>query len=163
MNRTVVGLIVISCIILGVGAGVMMYVMDSASRNNTSTMTETEKTESEPQAMGVIRGSLTYPSEVVPDDLIVYAVDTTTGETFSTNEHLSGSQFTYGVGFRLEVPVGTYYLYGETAQMSGKAYYNEFITCGASVECSDMSKIAVTVTADKETDGIIVGDWYNVE
>ena len=63
MNRTVVGLIVIGCIILGVGAGAMMYFMDSASRNNTSTTTETEKAESEPQAMGVIRGSLHTPQK----------------------------------------------------------------------------------------------------
>ena len=112
--------------------------------------------------MGTITGSLTFPSEGIPADMMVHAVNLDTGKEYTTMEQLKGSEYTYGVGYSIEVPAGRYNVYGMTSQMSGtKAYYNKFITCGMSVECTDTSKIEVTVEAGENVADITVGDWWS--
>ena len=114
------------------------------------------------EEMGVISGSLTFPSEGIPDDMMVHAVNLDTGKEYMTTKQLKGDQYTYGIGYSIEVPAGRYNVYGMTERMSGtKAYYNKFVTCGMSVECTDTSKIEVAVEAGEKVTDATVGDWWN--
>jgi hypothetical protein len=129
--------------------------------NNTSNENANEEVTVE---TGTIVGSLTYPAEAIPTDMEVHAVNLDTGKEYTTNEHLEGSQYQYGIGYRIEVPVGRYNVYGTTAALSGtKAYYNQVIVCGIKVECTDTTKVEVVVEANKDTADATVGDWWTIE
>jgi hypothetical protein len=82
-----------------------------------------------------------------------------------------------GIGFKLNyraasyeinLPAGTYYLYATfprgkapTPDMEGlKAYYNDFVKCGMSVNCTSKKPIAIKVKPGQIVRGITVGDWY---
>lgn len=112
---------------------------------------------------GTIEGSLSFPSEGIPDDLEVCAEDTTTKQALCTNQHLKDAKYKYGEGYQLEVPAGSYYVYAQTPsyQSGYKAYYNEFVTCGLSVDCQSHKLIEVSVEASSFVTGIDPEDWYN--
>lgn len=111
---------------------------------------------------GTISGSLTYPSEGIPEDLVVYALNLDTNKEYYTKEHITDAHYQYGTGYKVSVPEGRYYVYGIVASSpQSKAYYDEFVRCGMNVNCSDTSKVEVKVEADKETTNVMVGDWYN--
>ena len=134
----------------------------SQSDATTEETEQTDQTELSQIETGTISGSLTYPSEMIPEDVVIYAENIETGEQFSTNEHITGDNYQYGSGYQLAVPAGTYYVYGErTSVPDWKAYYNKYITCGVSVECTDTTKIEVVVTANQATTDITVGDWWS--
>jgi hypothetical protein len=123
-------------------------------------VTEDESEQDEVVQEGSISGPLTYPSESIPDGLVIHAQNIDTNEEFSTNEHLSDSRFP-SKGFELTVPEGRYYVYGTLASDPGyKAYYNKVIECGIRVECTDTTNIEVVVRSDEETQGVTVGDWW---
>lgn len=141
------------------------------SATNTSKTSETPKKSSEaandttPIAKeGTIVGSLTYPSEGIPPSVEVHATNIATNEDFYTKDHLSGSLYKYGVGYKLSVPVGQYYVYAiKAAGAEERAYYDNFAECGfANYDtCKNPEeKITVTVESNKETKDILVGDWY---
>ncbi len=115
---------------------------------------------------GIIEGSLTYPSQGIPTDIQIVAEDITTGKTFQTTDQITDTKYTYGKGFKLTVPIGSYYVYGTHQGFNGtdgkqwKAYYNQFVVCGMSVDCKDYTKVIVKVEAEKTTAPIMVGDWY---
>lgn len=147
---------------------------DSAKNNSATTSDTAKKDEksTEPTTdtdqiagKGTIVGSLTYPSEGIPPSVTVYATNIKTNEEFSTGEHLSGSQYKYGVGYKIEVPAGDYYVYAVKAPGSDqRAYYDNFAECGfANYDtCKDAEKkIVVSVQPDQNTKDILVGDWYN--
>ncbi|MFZ1301166.1 MAG: hypothetical protein WAQ27_01125 [Candidatus Microsaccharimonas sp.] len=131
---------------------------------NTTQTTESTKDESDEAVKdGTISGSLTYPSEAIPDDFVVYAQNLDTNKEYSTSEQLDGAQYTYGKGFSVKVPAGRYYVYGVlTSDPDKKAYYNQVIVCGIKVECTDTTKVEVTVKADEDTSGVTVGDWWSL-
>lgn len=127
--------------------------------------TELKQTEAELATQGTIVGSLTYPSEVIPPGLEVFAENIETGEVFSTVEQLQDSRYRYGVGYRLSVPTGKYYVYGALPDMKDqRAYYNNAVECelagvpwGA---CEDeYTRIVVNVGTDAETDDIMIANW----
>lgn len=141
---------------------------DPAAKNDSTLTTEKDsnKNESSPEPKsikeGSIGGSLTYPSEGIPDDLVVYALNLDTNKEYFTKDHIKDSQYQYGVGYKISVPEGKYYVYGKLdSNPKSKAYYNEFVKCGMSVACKDYSKIVVNVEAGKEVMNVTVGDWYN--
>lgn len=132
--------------------------------------------------IGVIEGSLTYPSEGIPDSLVIHATDIDTGKEYSVN--YSDIAAESAGEYSLEVPAGSYYVYGTVplSQFSNikdgqsvtqyRAYYDLYVKCktsattaAASEACSsyDKSKAVVTVVDGKTTSGITVGDWWNIE
>lgn len=135
---------------------------ESSKTSTAQSDTTTSATNTQVVADGSINGSLLYPSEAIPADLEVHAVNLDTDKEYSTKEHINSTEYKYRVGFKLSVPAGRYYLYATLPSSPGtKAYYNEFVRCGASVSCKDYTKIEVKVEVGKETTDVIVGDWYN--
>jgi len=109
---------------------------------------------------GTIEGSLSFPSEGIPEDLQVCAQNQDTKELYCTNEHIQDSKYTYGFGYTLDVPAGIYLVYASVPNMDYKAYYSEFVTCGLSVDCSSHETIPVEVKAGETTSDVDPQDWY---
>ena len=137
----------------------------TTDHNTTSTTDETKKDTIELAEDGAIVGSLTYPSEGIPADVQVTAVNLETNQEYTTLEHLSGSQYRYGTGYRIAVPAGDYYVYasGGEAFADQRAYYTNFVECGFAFGACENSeeRIVVTVEPGKDTKDIMAGDWYN--
>lgn len=113
------------------------------------------------QDTGIITGSISYPGEQIPADLIVCANNINTLQQTCTSEHISSDNFTYGVGYELELPPGDYEVYAMlTQQNQTKAYYSEFVTCGLQANCSSHDPIIVSVESDQIITNINPGDWY---
>ena len=128
---------------------------------NTATPLLTPTPTIPPEKTGTIEGSLSYPSEGIPEDLIVCAENTVTEQSFCTSQHLKNSKYTYGVGYKLEVVEGVYLVYAKLPNEEQLAYYSEFVTCGLSVNCPSHKPIEVTVTGGETTTDVDPADWYN--
>jgi len=116
------------------------------------------------QNTGIIEGSLSFPAEVIPVDMKVCAQSQTTNQTYCTTTHISDPKFTYGIGYQLEVPAGQYYVYATVSAFGDyKAFYNEFVVCGLSVDCTDTTVIAVNATAGQTITGVDPQDWYHYQ
>lgn len=112
---------------------------------------------------GIITGSLSYPSEGIPESMKVCALNLTSAQEYCTSEQIKGKkdEFLYGLGYKLEVPLGEYHVYAFlSGQPEVKAYYSEFVTCGLKYDCPSHQPIKVTVKGGKITDKIDPGDWY---
>lgn len=131
-----------------------------------STFTEPEPTPATDSAIpllassGSISGSVSFPSEGIPQ-MEVCAEDTTTKETICTTEIQEDNSYSSGMGYVLEVPAGTYYVYAKLPNDSYKAYYNEFVTCGLQASCPSHKLIPVEVGLDQHVTQIDPQDWYN--
>ena len=125
-------------------------------------ITEVEKE----RGVGVITGSLGYPSEGIPENMEVCAVEFGAMGAHCSNEHLKDVSFTYGVGYRLTLPAGEYYVYAYLPNLPDatgqiyKAYYSEFVTCGMDVSCTSHEPIKVTVKQGEVTQNVDPQDWY---
>jgi hypothetical protein len=111
---------------------------------------------------GTIEGALSFPSEGIPENMEVCAESMTGSPVACTKEHIKSSEYTYGEGYKLSVPPGEYYVYASIPDFNNgyKAYYNEFVKCGLSVDCPSHDKIAVTVPVGETVKGIDPQDWY---
>jgi hypothetical protein len=168
-STQVVIIVILIAALLG-ALGFILWQNVIANKQDTVSNTETnngsnENTNEEVVVeTGTIVGSLTYPSEAIPSDMEIHAVNLDTGKEYTTSEHLKGSQYQYGIGYRIEVPVGRYHVYGTLPEFAAtKAYYNQVIVCGIKVECTDTTAIEVVVVANKDTADATVGDWWTVE
>jgi len=122
---------------------------------------ENEQAKEEENKTGTIEGSLSYPSESIPEDMKVCAVNIMTSKETCTSKHLKSSQYTNGTGYKLEVPVGTYNVYASTSLMPNyKAYYSEAVTCGLESACTSHKPLSVKVSVDKTTSKVDPADWY---
>ena len=116
---------------------------------------------------GTIEGSLSFPSEGIPSELTVCAEDTSTKKKYCTKKHLQNEKYTYKVGYKIKAPAGKYLVFAYLPSGSDgypadyRAYYNEFVTCGLSVDCASHKPIVVTVKAGKTTSDIDPQDWYD--
>lgn len=125
-------------------------------------ITEIEKE----RGVGVITGSLGYPSEGIPENMEVCAVEVAGMAAHCSNEHLKDKAFTYGVGYRLTLPAGEYYVYAylpnlpDATGQTYKAYYSEFVTCGMDVSCTSHEPVKVTVRQGEVTEKVDPQDWY---
>ncbi len=110
---------------------------------------------------GVITGSLSYPSDFMPN-LEICAVDIKTNESYCTYQMIQGPDFTYGYGYRLEVPAGNYQVYSKINDQfeDYKAYYSEFVKCGGEYTCTNHAPITIQVSADETVRKIDPVDWY---
>lgn len=109
---------------------------------------------------GIIEGSMSFPGEGIPSYIEVCAENQSTKEVLCTSKHISNPKYTYGVGYVLEVPAGSYYVYALDPNKDYQAYYSEFVTCGLSVDCSSHELILVEVKAGETVSGIDPQDWY---
>lgn len=121
---------------------------------------------------GSISGRLTYPAEGIPRDLDICVVKVGNAKAAICSK--SGAAILRAEGVRFKVnranatysvtlPSGSYYIYATTGEMPGhKAYYNEFVRCGMSVDCRSTERIRLTVRPGKTVTGIMVGDFWNV-
>ena len=111
---------------------------------------------------GIITGPLSFPSEHIPEQMIVCAQEIETEVEFCTEDKIQQENFINGVGFLLEVPIGDYYVYAFLPESpDNKAYYNEFVTCGLDVDCESRENIVVTVSKNEIVEEIMPHDWYN--
>jgi hypothetical protein len=117
---------------------------------------------------GVIEGSLSYPSEFIPDDMTICAENLATQKIYCTSKHLQGKKYQYKMGYKLEAPPGDYHVfaqlpdparYGADYAKDYRAYYSEFVKCGMSVNCKDHTPIVVTVKSGATTSGVDPWDW----
>lgn len=138
----------------------------TAPTTTTPTVTTPEKkteapTKKEEARKGTIEGSLSYPSESIPEDMKVCAEDIVTTKQYCTDTQIPDQKYTYGEGYKIEVPASSYYVFATTKIMGDyKAYYSEFVTCGLSVDCLSHQPIKVTVEAGQTTSNIDPQDWY---
>ena len=111
---------------------------------------------------GFIEGSLGYPSNYIPQDMKICAINLDTEEEYCTTEQVYDKKYTYTMGYKIEVPVGSYNVYSSvTSQGDYKAYYSDFVTCGLGYNCKSHTPIKVTVAKDTTTDKVDPTDWYN--
>jgi hypothetical protein len=118
---------------------------------------------------GVIEGSLSYPSEFIPDDMTICAENLATQHIYSTDKHLKGKKYKYKVGYKLTVPPGDYHVfaqlpdpakYGASYPKNYRAYYSEFVKCGITENCPSHAPIVVKVKSSETVSGIDPMDWY---
>ncbi len=122
---------------------------------------DTYRWEEESDGTGTIEGSLSYPSEYIPPEMQICAEDVNSSDEYCTTDHIQDSKYTFGYGYQLEVPYGSYYVYAYMSDINYKAYYNEFVECGMSVDCSDHTNILVTVDSFQDhATGVDPMDWY---
>jgi len=120
-----------------------------------------EEAEEKAKEVGIIEGSLSYPSSYIPKDMTVCAENISNQEEICTSEQLYGNQYTYGVGYKLELPTGTYRVYSKTNNWEGyKAYYTELAKCGLVSGCGTHDPINVEVLANETVSKIDPYDWY---
>lgn len=111
-------------------------------------------------AAAVLEGRFMYPACATPADLVVCAEDRSTGV-----RHCGGPVSPGSDQFRLEVPSGRYAVYAESpAQRPGyRAFYNESVRCGLSVDCKDRSPVLVRAEAGTRVENINPADWFGAE
>lgn len=111
---------------------------------------------------GFIQGGLSYPSDYIPPDMKVCAKNLKTLKSYCTDKHIyDKNKYKYGVGYKLKVPVGSYYVSATTKALEGKpAYYTEFVTCGLNINCQSHKKIKVEVKSGKTVNDVNPWDWY---
>lgn len=138
-----------------------------ASNDNQSTVTPSASSAgfpalspspSAPQ-FGFIKGDMTYPSDAIPDDMVVCAENIDTTEVTCTKQR-SGWQSS--VSYSLKVSPGRYYVFGVLLKQDKgeRAYYTDFIPCGMDVKCKSHQRIMLEVKAGQNLTGIKVGDWW---
>lgn len=119
---------------------------------------------------GKITGKLTYPGEGIPRDMVLCVRNTQKEPTYCSSTpaaKLREGKIVFKLNYRsasydISLPSGSYYLYATTNEMPGhKAYYNEFVRCGMSVDCRSKKQIAVKVKAGQTVKGITIGDFWH--
>ncbi len=115
---------------------------------------------------GTIEGSLSYPSEFIPE-MEVCAENIETEEEFCTYEQIEDQKYIYGYGYKIEVPEGNYQVFArltdvaeDDAYADYKAYYSDFVTCGLEYDCPSHNPITVEVSAGETVAGVDPHDWY---
>ncbi len=170
-----IGLIIAIALTATVVGG-SMYIYNQNTRINDLSMKVKQETTTSPSIMkpepslmmtspsatitqvtkGTISGTLIYPAEVLPPEMITCAQDTTSNVSTCTSQKKHTDK---GTEFSLQVSPGIYYVYSQIPTNPKKAYYTEFVTCGLKYECPSHKKISVTVEAGK-TVPAPPQDWY---
>lgn len=143
-----------------------------SSKARTNLPAKIEISPSLPKVKGVqsqttIEGSLSYPSEGIPDEMTICAQNIETGKKYCTQKHLNSQKYLYGVGYRLIVAPGNYQIYSYLPTSAPldyqgyKAYYSKAVTCGLTVKCTNHTPITVSVIAGQRLQNIDPIDWYN--
>ena len=110
---------------------------------------------------GVIRGVLSYPSEMLPAERVV-AWNTLDGSSYSVDTIPGQSEY------QMEVPTGTFYVVAYSIGGDGfpagfAGGYSQMVPCGLAAACTDHALIPVIVTAGVVLENINPADWYAPE
>ena len=101
----------------------------------------------------IISGSLSYPSDYIPEDMQICAEPVGGGGLICNAEKTSDT-------YTLSVPGGSYKVFARTAQLPKvKAYYSEFVSCGYEQWCTSHTPIVVTLDSGETRTGVDPGDW----
>jgi hypothetical protein len=136
---------------------------DTTTDTDTDTNDDTNNSQEVEYKEGTIEGSLSYPSEYIPEDMQICArASVAAASAFCTSDHITDSRYTYGVGYKLTVPYGQYYVYAQPDDTSNYlAYYTEYVQCGMTENCTSHDWVVVTVSeANPHVENIDPGDWY---
>ena len=133
-----------------------------SSKPEVSGATSLERTEG---VFGTITGSLSYPSEFIPEKLTVCAENVYNRGIFCTQDHIKNAKYKYGVGYKLNLPTGSYYVYAYLPNDSSnkdvyKAYYSEFVLCGLDYSCQSHEPVSVDVKSGSSVSNVDPQDWY---
>lgn len=109
---------------------------------------------------GIIEGSLSYPSEQIPDLTVCAEEVGNLPNTVCTSNLIDDPAYTAGRGYQLEVTPGDYYVYSYFIDKTYVAYYTEFVPCGLDISCPSHDYIPVTVNAGDHIYNIDPVDWY---
>ena len=108
---------------------------------------------------GYLEGSLSYPAEGIPAEMMVCADNIEMAETFCTYSRIKSSNYMYGEGYKLPVKAGTYNVYAWYNGITG--IYSKYVTCGMSANCSDHTSIPVDITSGQTVKDVDPADWYH--
>jgi hypothetical protein len=111
--------------------------------------------------LGTIEGSITFPSDFIPDGFTVVVEDVATGKEYMTGQVIYDSKYRFGVGFVIKVPPGNYYVYAFEPAIDFKAYYDVFVQSDFEIDSEE--KIVVTVGEGQHVDDVFVGNWWREE
>jgi len=142
--------------------------IENISSSTTTTVTDEDEDNEEsnddgkiilPDLYGYIKGDLGFPSEYIPP-LNICAENTLSGIPTCIETTKNQTEYT------LEVTPGSYYVYSMVLTNGGgyddyKAYYDEFVTCGMSVECTSHNPVVVNVNIGETVNNIDPKDWYD--
>lgn len=108
---------------------------------------------------GKVEGRLSYPSEMIPELLVVAFNSQDNSEFYYVKTDLNQASY------EIELPEGNYYLVSYVLDEEGNygGGYTEAVGCGLSVECEDHSLIEVKVKDNALLDNIDLTDWYAPE
>ncbi|MFA4930269.1 MAG: hypothetical protein WC570_00160 [Patescibacteria group bacterium] len=109
---------------------------------------------------GTIEGSLSYPSEVIPDMTVCAQETSGNFNDICTINLIDDPKYTAGRGYKLVVPPGTYNIYAYLGDSSYKAYYSEFVTCGLDIGCPSHDYIDIVVEDSDHYQNVDPIDWY---
>lgn len=115
--------------------------------------------------LGTITGSISYPSEFIPEKLTVCAENVYNRGVFCTQDKIKDSSYEYGVGYKLNLPEGSYYVYAylpneDLDKVAYKAYYSEFVLCGLEYSCQSHDPVLIDVKAGSVVSDVDPQDWY---
>ncbi len=91
----------------------------------------------------------------------ICAKNTETAETLCTTKHIKDQKYTYGTGYKIEVPAGKYTVTAKLSEGNFRGLYSEFVTCGLKADCPSHALIIVPVEAGKTVNNIDPSDWYS--
>jgi len=75
-----------------------------------------------PKGFGYVEGSVGYPSEYIPQELIFCAVNLITRKIYHKVGTFENKRFKYGTGYKMRVPVGIYIAYSYLPNSSSEGY-----------------------------------------
>ena len=156
-------------LIIGVAIGILIVKGLNFSNDQSNLLSRLKPTPTtmqscnEPSDYGGIEGPLGFPTDTgIPEEIIVCA-ETTWGLVITcTDVHIEDTKYETGVGYRIELCPGVYYVYAQFPGNDYKAYYNEYVACDFSAACS-FHPIAVKVNTDETVTGVDPSDWYSTE
>ena len=144
-----------------------VFVLTGCSRKAIAPISEFASPESEVAqddgVPGKIHGKLSYPSEMIPEDMVICAENPESARSFCTGDRvMNGEEPTNE--YELEVPAGVYQVFAYLpANPSTRAYYSEFVTCGLLATCPSHTPIEVTVKSGEVVNDVDPGDWYVIQ
>lgn len=108
---------------------------------------------------GYLEGSLSYPSEFIPENMQICANNAATGKDYCTYQQIKDQKYLYGVGYKLPVPAGTYEIMAVVGSSFGG--YSQFVTCGMDVNnCASHDLEQVAVKVGQTIRDLDIMDWY---
>jgi len=110
---------------------------------------------------GIVEGALNFPGSGIPDGLEVCA-ERTDGWMTCSDQKLHDAKFKYGVGYRLALPPGAYWILARdpAAPEVGAGWYTNAVPCGLLATCRSHLEVLVDVAAGRTATSVDPIDWY---